>query len=77
MNEGTESQRDQIIHNLEKLNEKIEKQVSIWYVLRNGVIHGIGFIVGSTVVTAIVVSIALRFFEDTMLADVISWIAAR
>ncbi len=77
MNDGTELQRDHIIHNLEKLNIQVERQASVWHVFRNGIIYGVGFIVGSTVVTAIVVSIVLRFFENTILADVIAWIAAR
>ncbi|HYF10524.1 MAG TPA: hypothetical protein VD967_02880 [Candidatus Paceibacterota bacterium] len=77
MNEGTESQRDQIIRNLEELNERVENQASVWYVLRNGIIYGAGFIIGSTVLTALAVSIVLFFFEDTLLGDVILWIAGR
>ena len=77
MNEGTELQRDHIIRNLEVLNERVERQMSLWHVFRNGIIYGVGFIAGSTVLTAIVVSIVLRFFGDTILGDVIAWIAAR
>ena len=77
MKEGIEEQRDHINQNLEVLNEQVERQTSVWYVLRNGIIYGIGFIVGSTILTAVVVSIVLRFFGDTMFADVIFWIAGR
>ncbi|MCE9644124.1 hypothetical protein K8Q93_02710 [Candidatus Parcubacteria bacterium] len=77
MNEGTELQRDHIIHNLEKLNEQVESQASVWRVLRNGMIYGVGFVVGSTILTAVIASIVLRFFENTLLGDVITWIAAR
>lgn len=77
MNEGTEEQRDRIIEKLELLNENVERQMSVWYTLRNSVIYGIGFIVGSTIFTALLVSFGLTFFGGTIFGDVIAWIAAQ
>lgn len=73
--EGTEAQRDQIIEHLATLNAQVARQMNVRFVLRNGIIHGVGFMVGSTVLTATVVSVILHFFSDTVFADVIAWIA--
>ena len=75
MNEGTGEQRDHIISHLKILIDQTKRQMSVWHVFRNGVIYGMGFIVGSTVLTAIVASIVLQFFGDTIFGDVIQWIA--
>ena len=48
MHEGTEEQRAHIIAHLERLNSNVEKQMSFLYGLRNGVVYGLGFVVGST-----------------------------
>ncbi|RJR13351.1 hypothetical protein C4585_02220 [Candidatus Parcubacteria bacterium] len=77
MNEGTEEQRDRIIQKLEMLNENVERQMSVWYTFRNSVIYGVGFIVGSTIFTALVVSFGLTLFGDTIFGDVVAWIVAR
>ncbi len=69
------SSRDEVVSNLEVLNRRIKQQMSVWHVLRNGVIYGMGFIIGSTVVTAVVASIMLQFFDNTVLGDAINWIA--
>ncbi len=74
--EGTEVQRDQIIRHLEVLNGQVKKQNSVWCVFRNGIFYGMGFVVGSTILTALVISTVLQFFRDTILGDVIMWIAA-
>ena len=77
MNEGTGEQRDHIISHLKILIDQTKRQMSVWHVFRNGVIYGMGFIIGSTVLTAIIVSIGLQFLGDTILGDVINWIAQR
>ena len=41
MPEGTEEQRAQIIAHLERLNSNVERQMSLAYGLRNGVIYGL------------------------------------
>ena len=76
MNEGTEVQRDHIISQLERLNAQVAQQMEAKYVFRNGIIYGFGFVVGSTVLTALFVGVVLQFFGDTVLADAIHWIAA-
>ena len=74
MHEGTEEQRAHIIAHLERLNSNVEKQMSFLYGLRNGVVYGLGFVVGSTLISALVVTVVLQFFGDTLFADVIGWI---
>lgn len=51
--------------------------MSTWHTLRTGIIHGIGFVIGSTILTAIVVTLTLHFFGGTPLGDVISWLAEK
>ncbi len=75
MNEEQAGPQTQIISHLKVLIEQTKRQMSVWHVFRNGVIYGIGFIIGSTVLTALVVSVGLQFFGDTILGDVIEWIA--
>ncbi len=74
MPEGTEEQRTHIIAHLERLNTNVEKQMSISYGLRNGVIYGLGFVIGSTVLSAFIVTLVLQFFNDTLFGDVVHWI---
>jgi len=74
MPEGTEEQRAQIIAHLERLNSNVERQMSLAYGLRNGVIYGLGFVIGSTLLTAVIVTFGLTFFGNTLFGDVIAWI---
>ena len=68
-------ERVSIVTRIEELNANVEKQMSVWYVFRNGIIYGIGFIIGSTVLTTLVISFVLTFFSHTVVADVIMWFA--
>ena len=52
-----ENQRDKIIEQLEALNAKLAKQISIKNVLFNGVIYGIGFFIGSAIIATIVLGV--------------------
>lgn len=74
MQENREGQRDEIIRHLERLNANVEAQMSLAYVFRNGVMYGFAFVVGSTLVTAALVTTIITFFNDTMFGDVIRWI---
>lgn len=74
MLEGTEGQREQIIAHLARLNTNVERQMSLSYGLRNGVVYGLGFVVGSTLLTAFIVTFDLTFFGDTLFGNVIAWI---
>lgn len=67
--------RGEIVQRLQVLNTQIKEQMSIWHVFRNGMIYGIGFVIGSTILTALIVTIVLQFFGDTIFGEVISWIA--
>lgn len=68
---------EEMLRSVQELNTRVERQMSLWHVFRNGVMHGSGFIVGSTVLTAAVVTIIITFFNDTIFGAVVSWIAER
>lgn len=71
---NNEPEWGKIVHNLEMLNQRAALQMTAWRLFRDGIIWGLGFIVGSTVLTAIVATIVLRFFPDTLFGDIINWI---
>ncbi len=48
-----EAQRDKITEQLEMLNSKIGRQNSIKYIFTSGIIHGVGFFIGSAIVATI------------------------
>jgi hypothetical protein len=58
----SENQQDKVIEQLEALNEKLEKQISVRWNLYIGIIYGIGFFIGS----AILATIALGIFGPTV-----------
>ena len=62
-------------HNIEKLSERVARQVSGWYALRNGIAYGMGFVIGSILATSLIVSVFLQFFSGTVVEDVIYWFA--
>jgi hypothetical protein len=66
-----------VVDHLEVLNKNVELQMSLWYAFRNGVMYGIGFVIGSTVLTAFVVSFVLTFMSNTVFAEAIMWLANR
>lgn len=53
-----DNQRDKIIEQLQALNAKLARQLSVKQILMTGIIYGIGFFVGS----AIIATIALGVF---------------
>lgn len=60
-------QRDHIIHNLEILNGKVERQMSWGFIFTSGLISGVGFVVGSSILAAIVLGILSQVFGDVPL----------
>lgn len=61
----TDDTRDKkIVENLEELNESLSKQNSPRNFLVKGMFYGIGFVIGTTVLGAIVLSILYKFFGD-------------
>jgi len=52
-----ENQRDKIIEQLEALNAKIGRQVSVRFIFMTGVIYGIGFFIGSAIIATIALGI--------------------
>ena len=63
-----EQQRDKIIEQLEALNEKIGRQLSVKHFFTMGVIYGVGFFVGSAILATIVLGILGPIFGK------ISWV---
>lgn len=61
---------------LTELSRQLEAQTSVWYALRNGMIYGVGFVIGSTVLTGLIVTFGFTFFGDTVFGDIIAWIIA-
>ncbi len=57
-------QRDHIIHNLEVLNHKVERQMSWWFIFTSGMISGVGFVIGSSILAAIILGILSQLFGD-------------
>lgn len=75
MNDRHHAAPEHLTERLDTLNEHLRRQLSIWYVFRNGVMYGAGFIIGSTILTAVVVTILLNLFGGTELGDVLMWFA--
>ncbi|MDO8604826.1 MAG: hypothetical protein Q7K40_05555 [bacterium] len=63
-----EQQRDKIIEQLEALNKKIARQLSIKHIFTMGVIYGVGFFVGSAILATIVLGILGPIFGN------VSWV---
>ena len=68
-------QENELLAGLNILNTQVSKQMSVWFTLRNGIIYGVGFIIGSTLLTATVVTFVLTFFGNTLFANAIMWFA--
>lgn len=49
----TEIQREKIVEQLEALNTKMDKQMSIRRTFLTGIIYGIGFFIGSVIIASI------------------------
>ena len=65
-----------VVRGLEEVSRQLKAQTSIWYVFRNGIIYGVGFVIGSTVLTGVIVTFGFTFFGDTIFGDIIAWIVA-
>jgi len=63
----SETQEEKIVENLEELNENVIKQNSYKGYLVKGMFYGIGFVVGTTILGAIVLSILYKLFGNVPL----------
>lgn len=52
------------VEQLKKLNLAIEKQYAVGRIFITGVIYGVGFVAGSTIVASMLVGILLQFAVD-------------
>lgn len=75
MHDTDDTPHARVAADLEILSELLKRQMSVWHVFRNGLIYGAGFVVGSTIVTAVVVTILINLFSGTELGDMLSWFA--
>ncbi len=50
-------QRDSIIEQLESLNTKMARQNSIKHIFLTGLIYGVGFVIGSTIIATIAIGV--------------------
>ena len=62
--EELDTQRDKVIEQLEALNAKLEKQGKVTYQLREGILKGIGFFIGSAILATILLGILGPIFGD-------------
>lgn len=60
MDVSTQEQRDQIIDQLEQLNANVQRQLSLRHILFTGLVYGLSFAIGSTVLFAIVTKLILH-----------------
>lgn len=59
-----EEQRDKIIEELEKLNDKVERQLSFGRMFYVGIIYGIGFFIGSAILATVALGILAPVFGE-------------
>jgi len=59
-----EEQRDKIIDELIKLNEKVERQLSFGRMFYVGIIYGVGFFIGSAILATIALGVLAPIFGD-------------
>ncbi len=50
---------------LRELNASVKRQMGVWYTLRNGIIYGVGFVIGSSIIAAILINGSLLLFGHT------------
>ncbi len=60
----TESEQKSIVAQLEILNEKMTRQSSIKSIFGAGIIHGIGFFIGSAIIATIALGILGPWFAE-------------
>jgi hypothetical protein len=72
---SSEKQNDKLIENLEELNKKIELQNSLPRTLVIGIIHGVGFIVGTSILAALFIGTFVKFAGNMpIIEDLIEFI---
>ncbi len=59
-----DTQRDKIIEQLEELNEKMARQISIKRTFLAGIMYGVGFFVGSAILATIALGILGPWFSE-------------
>ena len=66
------TQQQKLLDNLESINEKLEKRVSLRYTFVHGMVNGLGTFIGATIVAAIVLALLawiLDIFDITIVRD--------
>lgn len=56
--------QEELVSELKIFNETIKKQQKIRRLLRNGMLNGIGFVIGTSILAGVAISILVFFFGD-------------
>lgn len=62
MTDGPETTTHEL---LRELNASVRHQMSVWYTFRTGVIYGVGFVVGSSILAAVLINASVILFGHT------------
>lgn len=62
--EKKDNTQEELISELKSLNETIRKQQTVFYLLRKGMLNGIGLVIGTSILAGIVISSLVYLFGD-------------
>lgn len=65
--EEKEGTQEELVSELQTLNSALAKQQSVRYMLRNGMLYGVGFVIGSSILAGVVISALVFLFGDVPL----------
>jgi hypothetical protein len=64
--ENNPTQAD-LVSEIKTLNDTLKKQHTIGHLLRDGMLRGIGFVIGTTILAGAIISALVFLFEDVPL----------
>lgn len=70
MTDPTETERT-TDERLAEISALLQKQLSFRYTIQAGIIYGIGFVIGSSILATILINLSFVFFGDTTLFQMI------
>lgn len=67
-----------ILSELKELNANERTQISMMHILKTGIIYGVGFVIGSSILAAFLINVGILLFGDyPMIHDVINFVRLR